>query len=104
MKTKYSKEVRKKFLADLQSAKTRLDTGIRNQANENKETYICAALGWGSTANDLIMHRLRKSCGASGTVVGFLACSGIPAKLLNHKNVQEYRHRWLDALIEEFSK
>jgi hypothetical protein len=104
MNKKYSKKMRAQFVAALREAKTRLDNGSPCMQERTKETYICAALGHDSvTAQQVIMHRLRRSAGASGTVVGFLATSGIPPKLLTHRNVQEYRHRWVDALIEEFS-
>lgn len=72
---------------------------------------ICGALGRaydnGEISYDLddaaeavISRRLSSCC----TVVIWLIHHGFITPNYNHKDVQEYRHRWLDALIREFSK
>ena len=105
MSKKYSAAQRKRFVAALIEAKTKLDTGSRTKSNKNKKEYICFALGSSSeTAEELIMYRLRNSTGGSGTVAGYLSYQGVPNRQLTVKNVQEFRHRWVDALIEEFSQ
>mgnify|MGYP001601771169 CR=1 FL=1 len=69
-----------------------------------KPLYICYALNRVPDSGDakrVIQSRLCLHI----TVDGYLAGTvGVPKKLLTRKNVQEFRHRWLDTLIVEFSQ
>lgn len=50
-----------------------------------------------------IRNRIIKSLGRHIYVVGWLEHKArVPRRLLTAENVQEYRHRWLDALIAEY--
>lgn len=50
-----------------------------------------------------IRNRIIKSLGKHMYVVGWLEHKAhVPRSLLTDKNAQEYRHRWLDALIAEY--
>lgn len=83
----------------------------------SKEQFICFALyktvGFGRStygdyllAKEMVMERL----GHFNCVEDWLRTEGVgfksyyAAKEKDQDVVQKYRHRWLDALIEEFSK
>jgi hypothetical protein len=83
-----------------------------NKGNQDKTDYICAAIGhaeedelvtWKASmrARQVIGSRLQDNA----TVTSWLKDRGyIPMRQdpFNHKQVQKYRHRWLNALIKEF--
>jgi len=73
---------------------------------------ICHALGM-AYAELLICHvpfrcathLIRARLGGHIFVEGWLHHeAGVPKALLTRENLLAYRHRWLDALIEEFEK
>ena len=78
------------------------------QCGDGQEEFICYAIGsardaWARVlAREMIMERL----GNTPTVYDWLRCRvGMQAiQAAGQDSVQQYRHRWLDALIEEFSK
>ena len=50
-----------------------------------------------------VRNRIQQSLGGHTYVTGWLKYEAkVPKKLLTAENVQEYRHRWLDALIAEY--
>jgi hypothetical protein len=72
----------------------------------NKEEFICLAISPNSletqamrAARNIIDNRI--DC--FGSVRYWLLDKGIPKKDITTNNVQEYRHRWLQSLIKEFS-
>tara|TARA_R110002126_G_scaffold282448_1_gene430893 strand:+ start:663 stop:971 length:309 start_codon:yes stop_codon:yes gene_type:complete len=61
------------------------------------ETHITYPLG-----RD-VRNRIQKSLEGHMYAVGWLEYKArVPRRLLTAANVQEYRHRWLDALIAEY--
>jgi len=65
---------------------------------------ICAHLPW-NQSGDRLRLIIRQRLSECEYVQEYLKHElKIPKKLLTVKNVQEFRHRWLDALIEEFSQ
>ena len=84
-----------------------------NRGNEDKTDYICGAIGdaeraklvtrkAADRARDTIGTRLRDNV----TVTSWLKDRGfvpINQDPYNNKQVQKYRHRWLNALIKEFA-
>lgn len=100
--------VTRQQIADaFRAAKRRLWKG--RGSSFGKETYICYALSTtdaGLAAQRIIMQRLGKRGQYVSSVdtwlrrCGFVSGFGMP----NYDRlVQSYRHRWLDALIKEFS-
>jgi hypothetical protein len=89
---------------------------LATSKGDNKTTYICIAINEVSDTK----YRLFNSCvcarsiinerlGESFTVGSWLAHNGfITNNDFNDRKyqnqLQKYRHRWLDSLIEEFSK
>jgi hypothetical protein len=83
-----------------------------NKGNQDKTDYICAAIGdaeddklvtikAANHARWVIGSRLRDNA----TVTSWLKEQGFIPRYqnsYNNKQVQAYRHRWLDALIKEF--
>ena len=74
--------------------------------------YICIAIydsyyGSGPVpsiywkAKNIVMQRLSR-CISVHTYLREVV--KVPEKLLTDKNIQTFRHRWLDSLIEEFDK
>ena len=83
-----------------------------NRGNEDKSDYICGAIGEAERynlvtrkaayrASNVIGTRLRDSVSVTGWLKdrGFVPINQDP---YNNKQVQKYRHRWLNALIKEF--
>lgn len=51
-----------------------------------------------------LLSRIRRSISGYTFVDGWLHnVHGVPACLLTYENMREYRLRWVDALIEEYS-
>jgi hypothetical protein len=48
-------------------------------------------------------HLVESRLGGHGTVVGYLNNIVTNRRSLTHKNVQTFRHLWLDSLIKELS-
>lgn len=83
-----------------------------NRGDQDKTDYICAAIGWAEEDNwvtwkasmrarQVLESRLQDNV----SVTGWLKDRGyIPMRQdpYNNKQVQRYRHRWLNALIKEF--
>lgn len=99
----------KEIVRRLRGAKTRLASRSPQRWTDSKVKGICAALQvddhdfW--VADNIIMARL----GKYSYVEGFLR--GTVGKEYNDLSgderwqaTQDYRHRWLDSLIEEFSE
>lgn len=96
----YTPEERKQIASALKYAKRKLShTGF-----DTKNNHICFALSDSVGANmarSIIMRRL----GKAGSVTYWLGQKGlIKIYGYNKSLVQAYRHRWLNALIEEFSQ
>jgi len=72
-------------------------------------SYVCIAIdragvrtGHSYLARNL-RERLRIRLGKHDTVLGWLRYEvGVPEAHITGRNVQAYRHRWLDALIAEY--
>ena len=83
-----------------------------NRGDQDKTDYICAAIGdaeWNKLVTSKAADRARKVIGLrlydNATVTSWLKDRGyIPMRQdpYNNKQVQRYRHRWLNALIKEF--
>jgi hypothetical protein len=107
------KEVTRKQIHDcFVTAKKHLWNGRTSRAGPGiyKERYICWAIDCddgpaadrrNSPAKKIIMDRLV----GHNTICNWLRYRArVPEELLTPKNVQAFRHRWLDSLIVEFSK
>ena len=103
-----TKENRKKIHAQLVEAKTRLWDG-NFPKNASKYIFICWAIQGDSKghrpdvyplARKMVMERLNGAV----SVGRYLSNLGIPEKHHTSRNLQEFRHRWLDSLIKEFSR
>lgn len=102
------------------AAKPFLRIGENDIVDNGKTTYICYALQTArnkklisdrqlSRARNIIMYRLdagkKDGAPSRGSVGSWLQIvARVPRKDLSYNNVQAYRHRWLDSLIEEFSQ
>ncbi len=83
-----------------------------NRGDQYKTDYICVAIGHAEEDNRVTWRasmRARQVIGSrlqdNATVTSWLKDRGyIPMRQdpFNHKQVQKYRHRWLNALIKEF--
>lgn len=83
-----------------------------NRGNQDKTDYICAAIGCAeydnlvtSRAADRARRVIDLRLYDNATVTSWLKDRGyIPIRQdpNNNKQVQKYRHRWLNALIKEF--
>jgi len=83
-----------------------------NRGDQDKTDYICAAIGWAEEDNRVTWKasmRARQVIGSrlqdTVSVTSWLKARGyIPMRQdpYNNKQVQRYRHRWLNALIKEF--
>lgn len=97
---------RKQLAAEFKAAKKKLATTRHEWVSRKKEEFICHSLT-SQQAKEIIRVRMNHS----GSLNHWLV-QNVPSalKLANKNNVefeeqvQEYRHRWLDALIEEFSE
>lgn len=75
--------------------------------SEYRSSYICLALSYTKLpgfpmAQKIVHYRLRIQ-GRDHTAYSYLRdVVRVPVPLLTDRNVQEFRHRWLDSLIEEF--
>lgn len=110
-KPKYTKEQRSTFVKAFSAAKEYLWSG-KGKRKDIQKTAICFALARAcysekikhdefQKARRLIEYRL----GGHATVTSFLRFGQcIDSVLLNDRNIQAYRHRWLKALIKEFSQ
>lgn len=112
---RHSAEQRKRIRAAFVEAKKWLRTGQETRNDEEKTDYICVALnecedvlaqGW---AKSIIDERLGFQAAGAGS---WLLMNVPDARHYREthsyyewfRQVQAYRHRWVDALIEEFSK
>ena len=109
MSNQYTKMERKAIAKMLTAAKKYLWDG-QCKKTKNMGVCICFAIdtAWqdeqyglgGFLARQVISHRL----GNETAVEGWLHREAkVPMHLLAPINVQPYRHRWVDALIQEFS-
>ena len=103
---------RKQIAAAFKAAKRHLQGPCRRGEELTKTHMICYALNQSErrgqasrktidAAKRVIMRRL-SPCFSCGTWLQ--NTQGVPARHLTFNNLQAYRHRWLDALIEEFSQ
>lgn len=108
---KYTAAQRRELAAAFRAAKPLLWSGKDRVIPPGQTGYICYALRGayfrgsvlGPTsrlAQELIAGRLD---GHSTAVDWLYHRRGVPMSLLTSENVQDWRHRWLDMLIEEFS-
>jgi hypothetical protein len=110
---KYTAAERKIIHNHLVKAKSWLWDGLDKR--NGKEEYICIAVKHANygyvkysasirMVADMIQDRLGMHDGFTLDVEGYLDyILKIDYKLLTNKNMQAYRHRWLDSLIKEFS-
>lgn len=102
---KYTNEQRLKIADAFRAAKKRLAKG----PGGTKATHICWALGDASEACEIswtafinakriIEQRLAPYSAVSGWLVANVKSD------ISFKDLQQYRHLWLDALIKEFSQ
>ena len=103
----------KQIAAAFISAKNNLSSGCHDENREYLSPYICGALALADdhtvvvrkVAKDVIEKRL----GRCHTVTkwlyhnGYLTNDSFDADGERAKQIQLYRHRWLDSLIKEFS-
>lgn len=100
--TKYTKKQRKQIAAALRQAKKKLPWSKEPNARYN----ICYALSNSHGAN-LARGIIEDRLGDLSYVTSWLWHAGyLPAAYedWDWTEIQAYRHRWVDALIEEFSK
>lgn len=98
---------RKQIAEAFKAAKPYLKKGEIPES-PNDCTFICFALAYckapahaTDAAAEVIMERLYPC----SSVYGWLQQhAGVPGVDITPENLQKYRHRWLDSLIEEFSK
>jgi hypothetical protein len=102
-------KVTDKQIADiLRKAKNHLNDGLWGVPG--RKTYICFAISVAdqyreSRAAKAAQKMIHSRIKGHGTVDAWLwAVAKIPKRQMTRRNVQAYRHRWLDALIAEFSK
>ena len=96
-----------KFVEALKYAKNRLWNGrgkrFSGRQGTLKQYYICNALAHATHSSYALRRLIHQRLGDSITVEDWLEGIGVPLDQLNDKNLQEYRHRWIDELIKEFS-
>lgn len=103
----YTKKQRAEIATAFRAAKKYLAVDHRTRGGKLSR-YICYALQAADghysgkrRAREIITTRL----GGESSVRGYLLyVVGIPARQLSIEKIQAFRHRWLDSLIEEFSK
>lgn len=111
---KYTAEERKEIHKQLVAAKKRLLARhpILDGYELHKTRYICVAIALAASprgyatldrfiACRMIQNRLRNF---DSVEVWLRYKVGIDLSIVTFNEIQKYRHRWLDALIEEFSK
>lgn len=112
MTEKFTKEQRKEIAAVFRAAKKYLWDG-HGVYLASSSVYICCAISdvyyLGGTSIQAAAANatsvIQASLGYHSCVESWLAkVAKVDVSLLNPANVQAYRHRWLDALIKEFSK
>lgn len=110
----YTKEQRRKIHEALIRLKDNLWDGVNDANWFNKHTYICGAAN-GAPHETLVQKMIRERLGFSRTVEEWLEENVVGFEFdrfsywyfntpLTSKDIQDYRHRWVDALIVEFSK
>jgi len=112
MTKKFTKEQRKEIAAVFRAAKKYLWNGRAYGPNPGNWVYICFAIddtrrqgGKSGQAADNATSVIQDRLTPRGCVDSWLAHEAkVDVSLLHPANVQAYRHRWLNALIEEFSK
>lgn len=97
----YTPEERKQIASALRGAKKRLRSG----AETNKTPFICWALPC-SKAGYNTRREIMRRLGGAATVKGWLQNNYhiYSGQYISREEIQAYRHRWVDALIEEFSQ
>ena len=100
---KFTKEQRKEICASLKQAKKRVCYGYSHN-NEHKLRHICFALWFTENGGELACEVIHTRLGDRQNVRDYLMYDvGVPEYQLTQENIQAFRHRWLDSLIEEFS-
>lgn len=105
--TNFTVEQRRGIYKAFEAAKKHLHPTERNCFGFGPSGYICLALGYTKLpsfpmAQKIVHYRLRIQ-GRDHTAYTYLRdMVQVPVPLLTDRNVQEFRHRWLDSLIEEF--
>lgn len=102
-----SKVTNKDIAKCFKRAKVTLATDIRDHIINYKTPYICHAIddiyGMGSSIKDdckrIIQLRLGKHLSLERWLIGNKVVNSVPSL----DEMQPYRHRWLDSLIEEFN-
>lgn len=101
--TNFTIKQRRKIHEAFKAAKVLLSREYRRE----RSSYICLALSYTKLpsffmAQRIVHYRLRIQ-GRDHTAYAYLRdVVRVPMPLLTDRNVQEFRHRWLDSLIEEF--
>ena len=111
MATKYTRKERALIATTFKAAKEWLWDGEEYQ-RPNQKAAICYAVSAAaetsmtrlfgySLALDVVMARLQPEV----MVTNYLRKQvKVPEEQMTWKNIQAFRHRWLDSLIEEFSQ
>jgi hypothetical protein len=75
---------------------------------EDKTRYVCVALSHfiGNTKIRGLVRRINKSLGGTLSVAGWLYINGHATlqQTNNTELMQAYRHRWLEALAQEYAE
>lgn len=101
---KYTKEQKAALVRAFKGAKKHLWNGQREEWYIH-EQYICMAISYAyvsKAAKDMAREVIFKRLNGSVTVGQWLIKRGFFPQ--TQQQLQDYRHRWLDALIAEFSK
>ena len=112
MKT-YTDYERRHIASAFKNAKEFLWDGLGTCQPLASERYICAALTRAQTvsqirlfgcvnARNIIAERMNSRARTLELWLSIRA--NVPTEQLSDENMQAYRHRWLDALIAEFSQ
>lgn len=112
MSKKFTKEQRKEIAAVFRAAKKYLWDGKAYGPNPGSWVYICFAIdetlrksGKSSQAAANATSVIQARLGSRSCIESWLAhVAKVGVSLLHPANVQAYRHRWLKALIKEFSQ
>lgn len=107
---KHTAKQRKAIAAAFRAAKPYLLTGSEHIRVPGVSSYICFALDEACRGGHIDHKTLMKTIGVveqrlapRDCVRSWLALEvNTPKHLLTNQNVQQYRHRWLHALIKEF--
>ena len=101
---------RKQIAAAFKAAKRHLQGPIQ-QGEPTKTLMICYAIAAcerrGQVSHKTALQARRiimKRLAPNGSCYTWLRNQGVPEMHLTSNNLQAYRHRWLDALIEEWSQ